>query len=77
MKIKKSKADIVMDVVVYSFLLAFALICLYPVWYVIAASFADGTELAKHSGIFLWPENFVTGAYKMVFENRLFTDVIG
>lgn len=72
MKIKKSKADIVMDVVVYSFLLAFALICLYPVWYVIAASFADGTELAKHSGIFLWPENFVTGAYKMVFENRLF-----
>lgn len=71
-KIKKSKSDIVMDVIIYGFLLLFALICLYPVWYVVAASFADGTELAKHSGLFLWPQKFMLGAYKMVFENRLF-----
>lgn len=71
-KIKKSKSDIVMDVIIYGFLLLFALICLYPVWYVVAASFADGTELAKHSGLFLWPQRFMLGAYKMVFQNRLF-----
>lgn len=71
-KIKKSKSDIVMDIIIYGFLLLFALICLYPVWYVVAASFADGTELAKHSGLFLWPQRFMLGAYKMVFNNRLF-----
>lgn len=61
-----------MDIIIYGFLLLFALICLYPVWYVVAASFADGTELAKHSGLFLWPQRFMLGAYKMVFNNRLF-----
>ena len=41
-------------------------------WYVIAASFTGSTELAKNPGIFLWPKEFMTGAYKLVFSNPLF-----
>lgn len=71
MKIKKSRNDIILDIVIYLILIAVTLATFYPVWYVLAASFATSTELIKHPGFMLWPENFDAGAYKMVFENRL------
>lgn len=69
---KKIKfGDLLMDVIIYSILFLLALICLYPVWYVLAASFTNGTELALHPGFLLWPENFTVNAYKLVADNPL------
>lgn len=69
---KKSADDIILDIVVYVVLIAFALICLYPIWYVFVASLADSTEITKNPGMMLWPEKIVTESYKMVFTNSLF-----
>ena len=73
MKLKKMKAeDFVLNLIVYGALLILTFFCLYPVWYVLAASFTDSTELMKNPGFLLWPEKFATGAYKLVFQNQLF-----
>lgn len=73
MKFKKMKAeDFVLNLIVYGALLILTFLCLYPVWYVLAASFTDSTELMKNPGFLLWPENFSVGAYKLVFRNQLF-----
>lgn len=60
-----------MDVVSYVILIAFSVACIYPVWYVLVASFSTGTELAKHPGFLLWPKDFTVEAYAMVFKNPL------
>ena len=70
-KKKISTGDIILDVFIYICLIALTLLCLYPVWYVLAASFADSTELSRNPGFLLWPEEFVSGAYALVFKNRL------
>lgn len=70
MKKKKIKlGDLTIDVFVYAALIAITVIMLYPVWYVLMASFSTSSEVARSRGILLWPKKFVTGAYKLVFEN--------
>ena len=67
----KNKDDLMVDIVVYTVLILLTIICIYPVWYVIAASFASSLEIAKNPGFLLWPKNATLGAYKMVFKSPL------
>ncbi len=69
---KKKLGDVILDVLIYFILTVIVILTIYPMWYVIAASFTGSTELAKNPGIFLWPKEFMTGAYKLVFSNPLF-----
>ena len=71
MKKRIKIGNLAIDIVVITILSALALVCLYPVWYVLAASFTGSTELVKHQGIFLWPEEFTAGAYRIVLQNRM------
>ncbi len=71
-KFKKSINDIVLDLIIYTLLILIAIICLYPIWYVLMASFTNSSELALNPGLLLWPKNFVGSTYKLVFENPLF-----
>lgn len=50
-------------------LIALAVICLYPMLYVLFASFSDSGELMKHAGLLFKPIGFNTSAYKAVIEN--------
>lgn len=68
-----SMNDFIMDAIIILILLLVSVICLYPVWYVLMASFSSSTAVAKSAGMMLWPEAFDMGAYKMVFESKLFT----
>lgn len=52
-------------------MLVFSLIMIYPIWYVVVASFTDYNELMKTSGLLLWPKSPTIGAYKMAFRNPL------
>ena len=70
-KIKKSRQDIILDLSIYSVLIAIGLVTLYPMWYVVAASFTSTTELFSANGLFLWPKEFTAKAYTMVFEDPL------
>lgn len=73
MKKKKMIAsDLFLDVAIYVFMILILIITLYPMWYVVAASFASSTELIKNPGLMLWPENAAADAYKLVFENPKF-----
>ena len=71
MKIKKSKAEWVLDFFIYVVLIALVLVTAYPIWYVIVASFSSGTYLATHGGMLLWPGEFSLGAYKGFFQHPL------
>lgn len=66
---KKSLEDIILDFIIYLTLIALTIMCIYPVWYVIVASFSDGTYIAKQGAMLLWPEKISLEAYQMVFRN--------
>ena len=73
MKIKKTREDIIMDTVIGVALIIFALACLYPIWFVLMASFSDSTSVVMSRGLLLWPKNFSVKAYQLVFQNKLFS----
>ena len=73
MKIKKTWEDIIMDTVIGASLIIFALACLYPIWFVLMASFSDSTSVVMSRGLLLWPKNFSVKAYQLVFQNKLFS----
>lgn len=52
-------------------LLILVLVTIYPIWYVIVASFSSSSYLATHKGFLLWPGEFGLGAYKAFFQNPL------
>ena len=51
------------------FLALLSLLCVYPVLYVLFASFSDSGRLMAHTGLLWKPLGFNVGAYKAVLEN--------
>ncbi len=70
--IGKSWGEKIADVCIYVVMLILMLAMVYPVWYVIVASFSNSTEIAKNPGIMLWPKAFESQAYRMVLEHPMF-----
>lgn len=70
-KIKMSAGESAFSVFNYILLGLIAFICLYPMLYVVFASFSNSNLLTQHSGLLLWPEGFSLDAYKMVFSNPM------
>lgn len=70
--IGRSKSEKIVDVCIYAAMFILMLAMLYPVWYVIVASFSNSTEIAKNPGIMFWPKAFEFQAYRMVFEHPMF-----
>ncbi|MGI6215264.1 MAG: carbohydrate ABC transporter permease [Christensenellales bacterium] len=64
----RSKKDLIFDITVYVLLCAAMLIVLYPLYFVVIASFSDPLEVL--AGNVTWrPVGFSTEAYKMVFKD--------
>lgn len=70
-KIKMSAGERTFSVINYILLGLIAFICLYPMLYVVFASFSNSNLLTQHSGLLLWPQGFSIEAYKMVFSNPM------
>ncbi len=70
--IGKSWGEKFADVCIYAVMLLLMLAMVYPVWYVIVASFSNSTEIAKNPGIMFWPKTFELQAYRMVFVHPMF-----
>ncbi len=80
LKHKKKKAtveDIVMGTIITVILVAFSLVCLYPIWYVVVASFTSASELRQLDGLLLWPKEFLWGAYEQAFSHKLLMGAYG
>jgi len=69
MAIKKNKADIIFDIFNSGFMLLIIFVCIYPLLYVLFASFSDSYRLSIHQGIIFFPLGFNIKGYEMVFEN--------
>lgn len=70
MKIKLTTGEKVFQVFNYSFLTLLSIVCFYPLYHVLMASFSDGLSLLGHSGLLLWPIDFTTLAYERVLANK-------
>lgn len=71
MKIKTSPSQRVFDVLNVVLMLIIAVIMIYPMWYVLCASFSNSNELLKLDGVLFKPLGFNAAAYKSVVENPL------
>ena len=84
-RIRESRVDRIFNLVNYTILTVFLLIILYPLIYVVSASFSDGTAVIS-GRVVLWPVDFSLEAYKKIFQyesiwtgysNSLFYAVVG
>jgi len=72
---RKTLGDVIMDVVVYVLLTVLAVVMVIPFIYVIAASFADETYMAK-TPMFLFPAVTSFNAYITMFSGKVGEQVI-
>ena len=66
-KIKESVGSRVFDVCNILFMLLLCFVTLYPMWYVLCASFTKNSYLVAHPGVMFWPHGFTAGSYKRLF----------
>ena len=69
MHIKESPSRKAFNIFNVVFMLFMVVITLYPIYYVVMASFSQSNELMRHQGILLKPAGFSFAAYKEVFKN--------
>lgn len=70
-KIRKSKGDMIFDVINTCIMILLVIMTLYPFYYVVIASVSDNTRLQAFKGILMLPQGFNPGAYKLAFEHPL------
>ncbi len=67
---RKGLSNRIFDAANIIFLGLFSLICTYPLYYVMCASFSDPVAFAKNSGPLIKPLGFTWSGYHTVFSNR-------
>ena len=68
-RMKSSPGDRVLYAVVYTIIIVFLLLVLYPILFVISASFSEGTEV-QLGHVYLWPVKPTLEGYNAVFSHR-------
>lgn len=67
--IKKSLSDQIFTTVIYTLLIIILIATVYPLIYVVSASFSNPLDLVK-GNVWLFPKGFNLNAYKKVFQNK-------
>lgn len=67
---KRSASDWVLDIFIYSFLIFLTIVTVYPMWYVVVASFSPASYIVNQGSRLIWPGQFTLRAYEMAFEHR-------
>ena len=70
-KIKKTTGSKIFDVCNIIFMILLCFVTLYPMWYVLCASFTENSYLVAHPGAILWPHGFTAGSYGLAFSHPL------
>lgn len=70
MKIKVSLGEKIFNVFNITLMILLSLICLYPFWHALMASFSDNTSLMMHSGFLLKPAGFSLAAYERILKDK-------
>lgn len=53
--IKKTREDLIFDIISYAVISLLIVACFYPMWYVLCASLSDPEIVAKSRGVLFWP----------------------
>ena len=69
MKIKNPMEDRILYFVVYTVIILFLLVILYPIIFIIYASFSEGSEV-QLGRVYLWPVKPTLEGYRAVFSHR-------
>lgn len=84
-KIKLGKEDKIFYTICYSIVIVLTLIVLYPIIYIVSASFSDAAAVTQGK-VWLWPVEFSTGAYQLLlkddglwigYRNTIFYTILG
>lgn len=70
-KQKKSTSEIVFDLFIYGVSILLILLIIYPLWFVIIASFSNPADVAN-GNVWLWPKELRLEGYVRLFEQSLF-----
>ena len=63
--------DRIFDVCNTIFMLLLCFVTVYPMWFVLCASFSSSTVVLTHPGTLWYPQQVNVGAYKLAFEHPL------
>lgn len=66
-----SLGDKIFDAINVVLLLLLCFVTLYPMYYVVVASFTKNSYLVAHPGAIFWPVGFTLGSYKLAFTHPL------
>ena len=66
--IRKDRSQIVINVLTYILVTIFCVMCTMPFWMIIASSFATEDSI-RRSGFTLWPSEFTTFSYELLFRS--------
>ena len=69
--IGRTMGDRIFDFVNTVLLLLLCAVTLYPMYFVICASFTKNTYLLTHQGSLFWPVGFNVGSYRLAFTHPL------
>ena len=69
MKIKNPMEDRILYFVVYTVIILFLLVILYPIIFIISASFSEGSKV-QLGRVYLWPVKPTLEGYRAVFSHR-------
>lgn len=70
-KIKKSTGEKVFTIFNYIFMSVLIFVTVYPIWYVLVASFSDSNALTGNMSLLFVPIDFTLDAYKMMLKNPM------
>lgn len=73
---RRTKGEVVFDVINVVLVVIICFITLYPVWYVLIYSFNNGPDAAM-GGIYWWPRKFSMENYKAVFRDKSIINAFG
>ena len=68
-KIKRSAADLAFDIFLMIFGVLIFIIVVYPLYFVVLASFSDPLKVAGGE-VWLWSDSFTLYGYQQVWENQ-------
>ena len=66
--IRKDRSQVVISVVTYILVTLFCIMCILPFWMIITSSFATEDSI-RRSGFTLWPTDFSTYSYELLFRS--------
>ena len=66
--IRKDRSQVVISVVTYILVTLFCIMCVLPFWMIITSSFATEDSI-RRSGFTLWPTDFSTYSYQLLFRS--------